>query len=495
MVPGSSAATTANRAPEYRPAKGTRYFVDSIKGNDAQSGKNPENAWKSLDRVSGATFEPGDEILFRSDATWEGTLGLSCSGTPDRPIIVGRYGRGSLPVISGAGERHAVYMKNPEHMVVRDLELTNPGEGTDVLRGGIFADWDEGGNFRNIRLSNLHIHDVRGVTSRGTRPSFYQNGAVYFSASNPETIVQDICVEDCHIHDIWGMGCRFRSSAERPTIRNPVFRHNRVERTGADALIMTHCVSPVVEHNRCYDAGGLGTEATAYIAGIWVGWYTHNSIFQCNEVARTRTFKGDGNAFDVDNECSGIHIFQYNYTHGNEGGPLMVMPSARADRILFRYNVCVNEYDQPHPQGHEAFWVPASGKSPVSIYNNTFYNDNGSRVTITDNPRVSVKNNIFCLKNGKHTYPERPTFDHNCFCGDIDAPDGNKVTGDPALLRPGTDADGMDTANAYRIGPDSACRDAGVEIDENGGRDFWGTPLYADKPDIGAHEFVAHPEE
>jgi hypothetical protein len=30
-----------------------------------------------------------------------------------------------------------------------------------------------------------------------------------------------------------------------------------------------------------------------------------------------------------------------------------------------------------------------------------------------------------------------------------------------------------------------------VEIKDNGGRDFWGNPLYHRRPDIGAHELPA----
>ncbi len=43
-------------------------------------------------------------------------------------------------------------------------------------------------------------------------------------------------------------------------------------------------------------------------------------IIQYNEVARTKLFDADGTAFDTDLGTGGTIYFQYNYSHGNEGG-------------------------------------------------------------------------------------------------------------------------------------------------------------------------------
>jgi len=91
--------------------------------------------------------------------------------------------------------------------------------------------------------------------------------------------------------------------------------------TGADGGIISHCIDPVTENNQILDAGANGNyQSTNYIAGLWGDNNDGTIIFQFNEVARTRKFIGDGQAFDTDWETGGTSIFQYNYTHENEGG-------------------------------------------------------------------------------------------------------------------------------------------------------------------------------
>ena len=52
--------------------------------------------------------------------------------------------------------------------------------------------------------------------------------------------------------------------------------------------------------------------------------------------------------------------------------------------------------------------------------------------------------------------------------------------------RPATGSDGPERC---QLEPDSPCIGAGIRVEDNGGRDFWGNPLPADgRPDVGAHQ-------
>jgi hypothetical protein len=42
--------------------------------------------------------------------------------------------------------------------------------------------------------------------------------------------------------------------------------------------------------------------------------------------------------------------------------------------------------------------------------------------------------------------------------------------------------------SGYELQPASPAIDAGTTVENNGGRDFWGNPLYNGTPDIGAYE-------
>ena len=69
------------------------YYVDADFGDDSNDGTSPERAWKSVSKVSGTVFQPGDSILFKAGCAWEGeTLKLQGSGEEGNPIRVGKYG-------------------------------------------------------------------------------------------------------------------------------------------------------------------------------------------------------------------------------------------------------------------------------------------------------------------------------------------------------------------------------------------------------------------
>ena len=60
---------------------------------------------------------------------------------------------------------------------------------------------------------------------------------------------------------------------------------------------------------------------------------------------------------------------------------------------------------------------------------------------------------------------------------------------DPLLKAPGTGKDGFESVYGYQLRDGSPCIGAGVRIEDNGGRDFWGNPVPPDtNPSIGAYE-------
>ncbi len=79
------------------------YYVDIKNGNDANDGRTPANAWKTLDKINKTQLKAGNKILFRAGQKWRGRLTISKSGTAENPIIIGSYGEGTAPVISAVG--------------------------------------------------------------------------------------------------------------------------------------------------------------------------------------------------------------------------------------------------------------------------------------------------------------------------------------------------------------------------------------------------------
>src|SRR5690554_6761529 len=75
----------------------TDYYISS-EGDDSNSGTNPEQAWKTLDKVNQVEFSAGDNIYFKRGDSWRGTLLITSSGTDGNPITYSAYGEGAEPI-------------------------------------------------------------------------------------------------------------------------------------------------------------------------------------------------------------------------------------------------------------------------------------------------------------------------------------------------------------------------------------------------------------
>ena len=74
------------------------YFI-SQSGNDNNNGTISQ-PWKTLERVSRQTLNPGDSILFKRGDRFDGHLSINGSGTEILPIVIGSYGTGNKPILT-----------------------------------------------------------------------------------------------------------------------------------------------------------------------------------------------------------------------------------------------------------------------------------------------------------------------------------------------------------------------------------------------------------
>jgi hypothetical protein len=49
----------------------TTYYVDSSSGNDTNTGTSAAAAWKTLQKINGSQFQPGDQILLKAGSEWQ----------------------------------------------------------------------------------------------------------------------------------------------------------------------------------------------------------------------------------------------------------------------------------------------------------------------------------------------------------------------------------------------------------------------------------------
>src|SRR5215204_3824945 len=87
-------------------ANATNYYFSSTEGDDSRSSQqaqSPSSPWKTLARLNAIfnTLQPGDSVLFRRGDVFYGSINPSASGSSGSPIVLGAYGAGEKPVITG----------------------------------------------------------------------------------------------------------------------------------------------------------------------------------------------------------------------------------------------------------------------------------------------------------------------------------------------------------------------------------------------------------
>jgi len=78
----------------------SHYYINSLTGNDGNSGASVNSTWKSLKNLESTNFKASDSILFAKGSEFQGGFTLKNSGEPGKPIVLSNYGQGSNPTFS-----------------------------------------------------------------------------------------------------------------------------------------------------------------------------------------------------------------------------------------------------------------------------------------------------------------------------------------------------------------------------------------------------------
>ncbi|MFE3447654.1 right-handed parallel beta-helix repeat-containing protein [Nonomuraea sp. NPDC059194] len=472
-------ATPALAQPGHGPAHGGAYHVDC--GSKKAPKGTVGHPFTSLDQANAIDLQPGDRVLFKRGTTCTGTLAPQGSGAEGAPIVIDAYGRGAKPKIQGGGADDAVKLHNQQQWEIRNLDIANTG-ATPGKRRGVRVSARDAGTLKHIVLEGLDVHDVNGDD---TKDEYGSAGiTMWVEGNTTPTIFDDVRITGNTVAHVDRSGIFLFSTWNNSGWgKEPANRHlpwtgvkvdgNTVTDVGGDGIVLGSVTGAVAEHNRVH---GFQRRSKGYSAGLW----THNSdnvVIQFNEVSGGETTR-DGMSFDVDENGFGT-VFQYNHSHDNAGGFLLLCNAAgKIKDAVIRYNLSVND----HFRGIENC---SGGVESAAVYNNTFVIGDGVTQTVinennANRRNVSFANNIVLVKGtGKATFNLRSggyKLENNLLYG-VAVPEGatGTVTGDPLL-----------TAE-YQLQPGSPALKAGKPIDANGGRDYFGNPVTC-TPDIGMHQ-------
>ena len=481
----------------------TTYYVDALAGSDDAVGSKPEAPWKSLQKINATTFRPGDRILLKSGSVWHGKLWPKGSGGEGHPIVLGMYGGGVKPQIEADGlAEDAVLLKNQEYWEIEDLDITNTGAGPSARRG-VHVMLDNYGEAHHIYLRGLTIHDVNGSDKEKV------NGGINYTSAGdakPSRFV-DLRIEDNEIYHvdrsgIFGWSDRWVRSKWYPSL-GVIVRGNVLSDIGGDGIVVVATDGALVENNVVAHAN---QRSEGYNVAIWP-WSADNTVVQFNEAYGTKGQR-DGEGFDSDWNSRNT-VIQYNYSHDNDGGFLLICnegghsadESAGNIGTIVRYNISQNDRTRG---------INIAGPTEnSSIYNNTIYVGPEHSVDLTVfsdwngwATHTFLYNNIFYVdgasqfsyavsRNLDGAYVTKPStgqsassiFESNVYFGNVAPPaDSRALTTNPHFVNPGSGRIGRDTLAGYRLQAGSPAIGAAMSIANNGGRDFWGLPLPANRP-------------
>jgi hypothetical protein len=441
------------------------YYLDSKMGDDARDGKTPEAAWQSIERANRETFQPGDRILLKAGSKWDGvTFQPHGSGREGSPIVVDRYGEGAKPAIHGNGKVDvAVRLENQSYWEIQNLEITNfCASGPRDLRGMEVSARDQGW-MKHIYLKDLDIHKVNAVSDYendgSTRSKSFGGLFTIISGSDKQTAWDDLRVEDCAIHDVGPIGMAMLSSwmnGHRDNdpktwfpSRNVVIRGDRFEHTARNGLIVRGCVKSLIEKNFFEDCayGGSGNACFSF--------HCDDALFQFNESCFTQYNTDDTDATGFDSDyCCRRSVFQYNYSHDNEYGFMVVCsqpPNGFNDGTIVRYNISQNDGGNTFRFSgnitnteiyNNTIYIgakmsnPVKGAPPRIIYNKSWNHRWSDKLNFHDNVIINLSKKTRYTK-GESTNNE---YAHNLFFGihpPTEPKDSTKLLTDPLLVKPG----------------------------------------------------------
>ncbi len=216
------------------PGWATTYYV-SNNGSDSSSGTSTGSPWKTVSKVNGASFSPGDSILFERGDTWNEQLKPSSSGsTTGGYITYGAYGSGNKPILNGNGIGYMIYDgSGRDYLIFENLDVRSASQA------GIYNVYGS----THWYIQDCIVHDIGSLSSevgtgflnRGSyitvrRCTFYNNGRHGMSIWNDSSSAQtDVVYEYNDVYNFNHTGIDIQAgSGTVGAMKNITIRYNKI---------------------------------------------------------------------------------------------------------------------------------------------------------------------------------------------------------------------------------------------------------------------------
>ncbi len=298
-------------------AAATTYYVSASTGNDSNNGTSEKTPWKTLGKVSGIEFKPGDTILLKRGDVWAESLLPKGSGLSTNWITLSAYGSGNRPKIAPQGNPlWGIYLENCAGWKITGLEVSNVQAGIRLLISAL-------GIYDGFWVEDCYVHHI-------------ENAPLYPNQVEPGLFMS----YGISTYKVLGKGL--------PALTNVTLKNCVIENTDAPVTISSvdNLTLEGLKINNSYREGvlfGLINENgnigimkdcvilnTGYPKGMYWGVAgmqfnsTRNFVMENCEVAYTKA-PGCPDGCGVDFEGNNVNVTVKNsYIHDNEGPAFLV---------------------------------------------------------------------------------------------------------------------------------------------------------------------------
>ncbi len=454
------------------------YYVDNTSGNDRNSGKTKNAAWKTLYNLNTTTFEPGEQIFLRRGQVFKGSLSLKGSGQHSKVIKLSAYGTGKRPVINATNNAYGIQLLDAEYWAISDIETTGSA------KAGIFIGCTKDNLvLDHFRITNCNVHHIGTDViedwdlSQLTGDIIITNGLIEKGLRKTyNSTINDAIIDGCIVRYIKQWNCISISSGKINNTRgNANYVKNCIaEYSVADGIRMNGVKNSFIEYSTMYKNGAWPKSPNPDWGGLGAWFFESDSCtIQFCEASYIDNWQNDGGAFDIDYNQTNSTI-QYCYGHDCHGYGASIFGADSSHPTInstVRYNIFANNArDSAYAYQGDIYVFTWGGGllNGVKVHNNIYWMADGR------NPEWIYRNEkYYSLSDWQKGSGQ----------------DLNSKYTDPMMNEPTNHKRGIPT-NQFKLKPGSPAINTGVDIGDMGKWDFYGNAI-PDKSglyDIGAAE-------
>ena len=403
--------------------KNNQFFIDSINGNDNNSGSKNEPFY-SLEKINDTKLTDGSSIFLANGSMFKGSINLINNKNITITNYIGRSESNDKPIIDANGLLSGILIENSSDINISNIHITGNGGNESAnphkliktdLRAGVLYIVSDNLIHKNLTIDNVDLKNIffqdegfernpkEVKTPNGTQS--YGWGIRILNLSDKGNL-EDIVIKNSLIENISHSGIRVKGKLDNKFKNVKVF-NNKLIKTGGPGMVFN---STYNLHAYGNDINFSGSPDDSRKWGRGSGLWTWGSSLGLIEKNKFQNANGpaDSAGCHIDFNCTDI-IVQYNLSRNNAGGFVEILGNNY--NCSYRYNISINDGHRVKGEGNnfqqgKSFWLSGfagNGKNRIGpfnsyIYNNTVFTNKDivSKIAVDKGSKgVFVANNIF----------------------------------------------------------------------------------------------------